>query len=246
MFKKNKESFKDNIFRQITKKCDLECHLINCQSNQSCYCDKEGPNIRRICFREEISQYESNVYLTLLSKNSNITNPISINKNEIIYHLKNHCSLRKFLEKNINNISLIMNELFLFIHSFKNYHFIHGNLHIDNIFIDELMSSNTKIIFKVVDLCYSYFYFNDPVNKRYSYEEKIKNYWDFCSMYLSLSIFLNSKGLLKNKKFNIDILHMIKMIIISYIGNDIFQKFLINYNDYLNTETPLKIKYKSI
>ena len=39
---------------------------------------------------------------------------------------------------------------------------------------------------------------------------------------------------------------MIKMIIVSYIGNDIFERFIINYNDYLNLETPIKIKYKSI
>lgn len=253
MFKRNSRNSEDNIFKQISHRCDKESYMINCQCSQDCYCDKRGDNIVRLCFNPNIYLHESFIYLSLLLKDCKITSLMSIVNNEITYHVKNFISLRNYLCKHIDNTTLIINELFMFINSFKNYDFIHGNLHIDNIFVDELKSSNTKIIFCVVDLCNSYF--TNELNKiknykrtsflgEYDFKKNILYFWDFCSLFISLSIFFNDFQKSKHKNY----IEYVRLTIISYIGQQKFEAFTTDYNKFLNTEhyNKIKIKYHSI
>lgn len=253
MFKRYSDN-SHNIFKQISKG-DNDCFFINCQCNQDCYCDKFNSNIRRLCFDPDICNHESYVYLTLLTKNSDIPCLMSIKNNEIIYHLKDHSSLRNYLWKNFDNITLIMNELFVFINRFKDYKYVHGNLHIDNIFVDNINSYDMKIKFHVIDFCNSYIE-NDSIKKckykrtsflrEYEIKKEILYYWDFCSIYISLSMFLNNPKITQID--TIKILEYIKSIIISYIGKERFENFIKDYEEYLNTEhyNKIKIKYHSI
>lgn len=68
---------------------------------------------------------------------------------EMTYDLTNLTSIRKILRENDNDFENLCNNLFLFIDSFKKYSFIHGNLKIDNIFIDK--NGN----FSVIDFTHS-------------------------------------------------------------------------------------------
>lgn len=255
MFKRYSDS-SHNIFKQISKS-DNDCFLINCQCNQDCYCDKFKSNIRRLCFNPDIYNYETYIYLTLLAKNSDIPCLMSIKDNEIIYHVKDHSSLRNYIWKNLDNITLIMNELFVFINNFKKYNFVHGNLHIDNIFVNNLNSCDTKLEFHCIDFCNSYIennknckYKRTSFLREYEIKKEILYYWDFCSIFISLSLFLNNPKLKQINKIQStnQIINYIKSIIISYIGQERFEKFVKDYEEYLNTEyyNKIKIKYHSI
>lgn len=256
MFKRRSDN-NHNIFKQISKKKVDSCFLINCQCNQDCYCDQFNLNIRRLCFDPDIYKHESYIYLMLLTKNSNIPCLMSVKNNEIIYHLKDHSSLRNYMWKNIHNITLIINELFVFIHSFKEYNFVHGNLHIDNIFVDTLNSCDTKVIFHTIDFCNSYIentdknckYKRTSFLREYEMKKDILYYWDFCSIYISLTLFLNNPKINQINTFQaIEFIEYIKTIITSYIGKERFEHFIKEYDDYLNTEhyNKIKIKYHSI
>lgn len=246
---------KTNIFKELSHNCDKDCYLINCQCNQDCYCDKYNQNIRRLCFNPDIYYHESYIYLSLLRKDSNITSMISVINNEIIYHVKSYCSLRNYILKNISNLSIVFNELFKFISIFKNYNFVHGNLHIDNIYVNEKKSTDTRVFFCIIDLCNSYFlddnilfdcrYKRTSFLGEYDSKKGILYYWDFCSIFISLSIFLTELKILKKNPYWIE---YIKKIIKSYIGDSQFEKFILDYNVLLSNENydKIKIKYHSI
>lgn len=143
----------DNVFKSLST-FDKDCYFLNSKCNRECYCDKDKDNnIRRICFDKTIFNYETFIYLSLLKRNADITSMISFNKNDLVYITKDYISLRLFLLNNPNHTSLIINEVFAFINTFKKYNFIHGNLHIDNIFVD--INNNYK--FHIIDLCNSYY-----------------------------------------------------------------------------------------
>lgn len=147
------DSGSDNVFKSLST-FDKDCYFLNSKCNRECYCDKDKDNnIRRICFDKTIFNYETFIYLSLLKRNADITSMISFNKNDLLYITKDYISLRIFLLNNPNHTSLIINEVFAFINTFKKYNFIHGNLHIDNIFVD--INNNYK--FHIIDLCNSYY-----------------------------------------------------------------------------------------
>lgn len=92
---------------------------------------------------------------------------------EMTYDLSNLSSIRDVLRENEYNFEKLCNDLFLFIESFKKYSFIHGNLKIDNIFIDE--NDN----FYVIDFTHSSIHSNIHSNI-------FNQYNDFYSLYNSI------------------------------------------------------------
>jgi tRNA A-37 threonylcarbamoyl transferase component Bud32 len=68
---------------------------------------------------------------------------------EMTYDLRNLSSIREILKENDVNFEKLCDGLFLFIETFKKYSFTHGNLKIDNIFIDK------NGIFFVIDFTHS-------------------------------------------------------------------------------------------
>jgi len=222
---------------------DINCEKINNKCMQSCTCISENrysDNILRIFDVDELYKWEIQVYLKLLD--TNITPFISYNNNRICYELTGYISLRTFLEKKENQekSSLIINELYSFINTFKKYNFIHGNLHIDNIFIKNDQCNKTNFDFKVIDYVNSYLLNKKYENHKYKkssfvgeYKKKenkyFMQYWDFFTIYVSLKLFLRNKY---------NELYTLQNIVESYIPNNIF-------NNILN-ETLKETMYKSI
>lgn len=261
---KNKKDIKvtksENIFRDSFKN-DRDCYFLNLQCNQDCYCDKDtNNNIRRIFFDPLIFKYEVYIYLSLLKNNINITPLISNKNNDIIYITNELISLRTFLIKNPKHVTLIINEAFAFVNTFTKYNFIHGNLHIDNIYID----TKNKYKFYVIDLCNSYYtsnnidlYNNSSNNgnfnfKRKSYidlnnntkeHEKFKleylNYWDFLCLFCSLNLYFE-----KSKEH----LNYTKSAIQNYMNKEKVDEILYYCTIHLNNDDYHRIrrKYHSI
>ena len=239
---KRKSSEIDNIFKYPLKN-EPECHYINLQCKQECYCDKtKKGNIRKICFNKDILVHETNMYLELLD--SDLFVLTSINENEVLYTTQNLISLRTFLKKNPNYMSLIINEVFAFVKSFKKYNFIHGNLHIDNIYID--IKGTYK--FHVIDLCNSYILGNKKEDEKQFFKYRRKSYLDlheysnlqilyldFISLYISLSLFY------ENNKKNIE---YINSVIENHIGKKYFIDCLNYYHTLINNESYNRIKSK--
>ena len=255
----------ENLF---SPKVSSECYFINSQCKQHCYCDKDkNGNIQRLCFDINVYHHEINVYMTLLKKNANISTLMSVEKkkiknNEITYFTKHYKSLRTLINeishnKNVNKFkvkfSLIINELFAYINSFKKYNFIHGNLHIDNIFVEII---DKQLYFYAIDLCNSYFTDSHLTNNsdfvdimkykrtsflnEYDAKRYVLNYWDFFSMYISLS--------LSSEKNQIIDLKYVKTVIENYIGEKMFDYMMKECQKYKDTENYniIKIKYNSI
>lgn len=253
---KNKKDIKlkegQNIFRDSFK-YDRDCYFLNLQCNQDCYCDKDvNNNIRRIFFDNQLFKHEVSIYLSLLKNNINITPLVSNHNNDIIYITNDLISLRTFLIKNPKHTNLIINELFAFVNTFSKYNFIHGNLHIDNIYID---TKNTYQFF-VIDLCNSYYtngvsdgnLKNEGSLKRRSFidmnnntleHDKFKhdyiNYWDFVCLFCSLNLYFeNSK----------DHLNYIKKAIQNYMNKERVDEILYYCTISLNNPNYHRIRNK--
>ena len=261
IFKNKKDielSNNKNIFRDSFK-YDRDCYFVNLQCNQDCYCDKDtNNNIRRIFFDTQIFKYEVYIYLSLLKNNINITPLISNQNNDIIYITKDLVSLRTFLIKNPKHVTLIINEVFAFVNTFSKYNFIHGNLHIDNIYID----TKNKYKFYVIDLCNSYYNTNSNNIDSYKYSsnngdfnfkrksyidlnnntkehEKFKleylNYWDFLCLFFSLNLYFE-----KSK----DHLNYIKLAIQNYMNKEKVDEILYYCTIHLNNDDYRRIRHK--
>ena len=264
MFKKKYNSEYDaGIFKKFSKNMsNKECFYLNLLCNQDCYCkiDKDK-NIKRICFNNDVYNHEIQIYLTLLKYKADISTMISIHKNEIVYITNNLISLRTFLINNKSHTSLIINETFAFINKFKQYNFIHGNLHIDNIYIN----IKNDYTFHVIDLCNSYIMneinemntnnTNNNESNSSSYKRKsfidtfifysnvennlINTYFhhsDFLSLFISLKLFFEKE----NPKY----ISYIQSIICNYIGKykfDETMKYLVP-----EKQSDIKGKYHSI
>ena len=237
--------FKSNIFSSISK-YDTNCYMINFQCKQNCYCEKTDYGIRKICFDKDLYLHETTMYLNLLLKKANITPLISaIKENEIIYSMSDYISLRKCLGKQ-KNIYVLLNEIFCFVNSFQKYNFVHGNLHIDNIFIK--YNDNKIKHIHIIDLSNSYLTDDSNICSNYKrtsfleeYESKSDTdenikYWDFFSLYVSLNLYFKSCN--KYKEY-------VKNIVINYIGHHHFENLLnkYNYTFYNKNYTILKKKY---
>lgn len=192
MFRKKRS---DNIF--CSSRVDDECRLLNNKCIQACICDRDHENnITKFFNSNEVYQWESNVYVSYIDKN--IFPLVSPKGKQLTYFVKDMVSLRTFLKTGKPNMSYTLNELFSYIRSFRNYKFLHGNLHIDNIFLNP-KTFDMRAHFFVIDYANSYVLkrHSSPNYKRTSFigefEDKTRDtnflYWDFLTLYVSLKCF---------------------------------------------------------
>lgn len=226
LFKSNKQNVKNskNIFIVSNKSNDIECVYLDKSCIQPSLYSRLDNNILKNFFSYDVFEWESYVYLYLISNNNNtnIVPQISSENLQITYYIPDFISFRTFLSKNNKNINfyIILNELFSFIRKFKKYKFIHGNLTIDNVFIDIKLFNRSNIVkFYIVDYSNSYILSKNskiPKHSRTSFMGEYNNpikmnlieYWDFYTIYLSL---------LNYYKNNKNIIHYIDKLSYEYI-----------------------------
>lgn len=224
MFRKKRS---DNIFKN--GRDDDECRLLNNRCIQPCICDRDSDNnITKYFNNNEVYHWESNVYVTYIDKN--IFPLVTPRDKQLTYVVKDMISLRSFLKTGKPNISHTLNELFSYISSFRTHKFLHGNLHIDNIFLNAKTFDKTAHFF-VID------YANSYVLKRHSslnfkrtsfigeFETKTQDtnfiYWDFLTVYVSLKCFF--------REYPSHLL-LLENIITTYINKDKLRD-LLKYNE---------------
>lgn len=208
------KSKKDEECRQITKKCV-----------QISFCERDKHNnISKFYTSDDVFKWELKVYMTL--QKWNIVPQIKFDNLQVTYGTKNLLSLRTMLtthnkmKKNIEEYTVFFHELFSFINSFKQVQFVHGNLHIDNVF----MQQGNYLNFYVIDFANSYLFsskvpHSQPQYNRSSYIGEYNNklkaynliYWDFFTMYISLL-----KVIGKDTKVK----HLLNTIIKTYIKKE--------------------------
>jgi hypothetical protein len=244
MFKqKHHSEYDTGIFKKLSKNMsNKECFYLNLLCNQDCYCKiDEEKNIKRICFNNDVYNHEKHIYLTLLKYNANISTMISIHKNEIVYITNNLVSLRTFLINNKSHISLIINETFAFINKFKQYHFIHGNLHIDNIYIN----IKNGYTFHVIDLCNSYI--TNEINTNTNKNERNNNSSSSSSSSsnpsTTSSTSSTSSSNYKRKSFMNKFIHVKKNLIKTYLHHSDFLSLFISLKMFFEKKNPKYISY---
>jgi hypothetical protein len=176
------KSKKDEECRQITKKCV-----------QISFCEKDKHNnISKFYTSEDVLKWELRVYMTL--EKWNIVPKIKSGNLQVTYGTNDLVSLRTMLTRHtIEEYTVFLYELFSFINSFKQLQFVHGNLHIDNIFVEQ----ENQLNFYVIDFANSYLFNSKVSQPQYNrssyigeYNNKLKAYhliyWDFFTMYISL------------------------------------------------------------
>jgi hypothetical protein len=193
----------ENIFKS---KIDVECRNIAKKSTQLTIIKKDSEN--NICkhfISDEVFKWELKVYQTL--KQYDITPKLRKECLQVIYKTNDLTSLRNYIKKEANiNYSFFLNELFSFINYFKTLKFVHGNLHIDNVFISQCKYSNIK--YYIIDYSNTYLFNTKfaPKFKRSSYlgEDNYKIltydliYWDFLTMYISLLEVIGNNQMIKD------------------------------------------------
>ena len=199
------------------KKKDSNTYYLNSKtSNEACFYNiNTDKNLSKICFDKNIYIKESHIYLQLLKKqetNSPMISTLMSTKSfndiyEIIYITHDLISLRQYLLQHQTKMILILNEVYSFVSIFNKYDFIHGNLHIDNIFLSP--KDYIYLEFSIIDLSSSSF-----SNKDSSLS---LNYWDYYTLYLSLKIFIeNNVKEATSHKYIEYIINIIK----NYIGSE--------------------------
>jgi hypothetical protein len=202
----SKDKYK-NIFKLVSKKIDTICYNNNKKSfNLMFYDINIENNIEKYFIHEDMFEWEVKVYLYLVDKN---IVPLSCSGNQkMIYYTNNKTPLFDILKTKNTNTKFILNELFSFVNKFKKIHFVHGNLHLYNIFLDK------DGIFSVIDFSNSSFKNKFPEYKvDYFYE----NHYliDIYTLYIELYDFY---------KNNSEILCYLQDLLLNYIDNENFKK----------------------
>ena len=233
LFKKKDREKEQNIFKLISEKVDYECKNISSNSYQMCVCNRDTKhNIVKYCSLKSVFEWETLVYLYIID--AKIALQTSIVTDNIIYDTSDKVSLYTFLNKYKPNIKLLLNELFGFVCKFRTFNFLHGNLHIHNIFVNpEMFFRRGK--FYIIDFGNS-FILDKKVNTIPNYnrssfigesEKKISSmffeFWDFFTLFISLKLYF---------KNNLDIVVYLETLIINYIPRDILLRFIKEYQDY--------------
>lgn len=183
-----------NIFKSHHK--DQECQYINKMCTQeACVFEKDNHNnLIKYFGSRDVFKWESYIYLTFVTYDFF---PLTNCTHSHLLHLTNNMqSLRTVLTKCTLSYSVIFNELLSFVNDFKNKKLVHGNLHINNIFVQQ----KPFLKFVVVDFANSFVLSNKPkipmykrtsFLKEYDSDLKLKfiQYWDFITLYLSLKKF---------------------------------------------------------
>ncbi len=228
--KKEKKCISENIFRSI--KQDIDCINLQKLCFQKCIYDKDDEKKIFKHFSNnntQVLEWENVVYLYLLDKN--ITAPVTIRNNHIQYDTSNKISVYEYLtSKKKYNTKLLLNELFGFISKFREFNYLHGNLHIYNIFVNKdtlkfcvIDFSNSFLIDKITTPTLT------PKYQRTSYlgEMDIKitsiffEYWDFFTLYISLKNIITDSYL--------------ENLIRYYVKQDVLQRFQDEYEKYKKT-----------
>ena len=188
-YKKYKEN--DNIFKQISTKTDTICYHNNKKAQRLCFYEKDkNNNIEKFFINENMFDWEVKVYLYLIDKN--IVSLASSGKQKLIYSTNDKKPLFNILKNDDKNAKNILNNLFSFINKFKKIDFIHGNLHLYNIFVD------TENMFTLIDFSYSCFKGKCTNLFHGKYDNFNKNLIDLYTLYIELKEFYtdNNKMLL--------------------------------------------------
>lgn len=223
----------DNIFKN---RVDDECRLLNNKCIQPCICDRDSEkNITKYFNSQEVYQWESNVYVSYFDKD--IFPLVTPHHKQLTYVVKDMVSLRTYLKIGKVNMSYTLNELFSYIRSFRNHKFLHGNLHIDNVFLNP-KTFDKRAHFFVIDYANSYVLkrHSSPSYKRTSFigefESKTKDtkfiYWDFLTMYVSLKVYFREYP---------QHLLILEEVISTYISKQKLQE-LLRYNESKQPEQP--------
>jgi hypothetical protein len=227
------KSVDKNVFKSwdSIKSNNSECFFLNKYCLQQCYCEKDiNLNITKYFIDKDIYDWEINVYFKLLNKK--ITPEIRIEEDKYLtYIVRDKVSIYNFLLKNKKYTKFVLNELYSFVNKFNKYNFLHGNLHLHNIFIDpdKFLSKGR---FYIIDFSNSYIFKTNrkgvtscPQYNRTSfmgeYDKKISNefyiYWDFFTLYISLKMFL---------KNDFENLVYLENLIQNYMSDDIIKRFI--------------------
>lgn len=170
---------------------DEECKNLTSKCIHECIHYRDNNNIVRKFLRKEVFEWESKIYLKFLE---NGMFPLaSAQHNQLTYYTSGLVSFRTFSKKWKFNVPIALQELFSFINTFKTMKFLHGNLHVDNVFVDP-KTFTMDMQFYVIDYANSYILGKryKPNYKRSSYigdYDKRNNefmHWDFITMYISL------------------------------------------------------------
>ena len=242
MFKNyKKRSMNQNIFKssESLKKDETECLFLNKYCLQKCYCERShDKNIIRYFIDRDIYDWEVKVYLALLDKKLTPTITIGsalqgdLGDQQIVYHTSDKISVYNFLLKNKDHTKFILNEIYSFVKKFNKYNFLHGNLHLHNIFVNpETFLSKGK--FYVIDYSNSYLFKTNrkyvtscPEYDRVSFvgeyqgrgeDDDFYIYWDFFTLYVSLKMFLKNDG---------ENLVYLENLVQNYMSQNIIKKFI--------------------
>jgi len=235
MFKnyKDKQSENRNVFRSwdSIKSNKSECFFLNKYCLQQCYCEKDiNNNITKYFIDKDIYDWEVEIYSKLLNKR--ITPEIRNQRDKYItYMISDKVSIYNFLLKNKQYTKFVLNELYSFVKKFNKYNFLHGNLHLHNIFIDP-DTFLSKGRFYIIDFSNSYIFETNrrgvtscPKYNRTSfigeYDKKASDeffiYWDFFTLYISLKMFL---------KNDFENLVYLERLIQNYMSEEIIKRFI--------------------
>lgn len=177
--KKNKDK---NIFKKISTRTDTISYHNNKKAKRLCFYEKNKNNdIEKYFINENMFYWEVKVYLYLIDKS--IVSLASTEKQKIIYSTNDKTPLFTILKNDYENAKNILNNLFSFINKFKKIDFIHGNLHLYNIFVDK------KGMFTLIDFSYSSFknIYTNSFNEKYDNFDK--NLIDLYTIYIELKEF---------------------------------------------------------
>ncbi len=212
------------------KTVDDECRLLNNKCIQPCIFGRDAENnITKHFNNNEVYKWESNVYTTFLEKH--IFPVVTPSDDQLTYITKGMVSLRTYFKNSKVNMYYTLHELFSYIKTFSRLKFIHGNLHIDSVFLNP-QTFDTKAHFFVIDYANSYLLKRktDPNYKRTSFIGEFENetkehslvYWDFFTIYISLKLF-----------FKKDYSHLatLENVISMYINQSTLQELLNSFFD---------------
>jgi hypothetical protein len=210
MFRSNNKKY--NPFK--SKVVDIECKNINKYCNDCIFEKDENKNIVKCFLNKDIYEWEVMTYLSLMDKS--FIPSMEVCDLSIVYSTRDMVSLYNYLKKNKGkNIKMLLNELYGFIKYLMKFNFIHGNLHIHNIFINQ-KTFNDDPKFYLIDLSNSYkfkniyeypyveeihFTLNSTRNYwrtsfigEYANKNDDKNllYWDLFTLYISLKMYLKN------------------------------------------------------
>lgn len=180
---KNKKSLKN--MQKSAKLIDKNnIHLSDCTVD-------DNGNILKRYVEETSFWWESKVYVSLVE--TDIFPLMTATSMNMTYYVHEMRSLRTILKEDSGRFMIILYELFNFVKKLTEMNFLHGNLHIDNIYV---RIDRGHYIFKLVDLSNAYVHDMEPESPFYRSsflgEFNCKethehfSYWDFFTLMTSL------------------------------------------------------------